>query len=64
MEPFHGGEVTLYAFLKDGRRVRLGDPGDGVRALAVIMLLHELVKPKLLLWDNVEAHRIPQCHCT
>ena len=59
MEPFHGGEVTLYAFLRDGRRVRLGDLGDGVRVLAVAMLLHELVKPKLLLWDDVEAHMNP-----
>ena len=59
MEPFHGGKVTLYAFLKDGRRVRLGDLGDGVQVLATAMLLYELVKPKLLLWDDVEAHMNP-----
>ena len=59
MEPFHGGEPTLYAFLKDGRRVRLGDLGDGVQVLAVVMLLNELLKPKLLLWDDVEAHMNP-----
>ena len=59
MEPFHGGEPTLYAFLKDGRRIRLGDLGDGVQVLAVAMLLYELLRPDVLLWDDVEAHMNP-----
>ena len=59
MEPFHGGEPTLYAFLKDGRRIRLGDLGDGVQVLAVAMLLYELLRPEVLLWDDVEAHMNP-----
>jgi len=60
MEPLHGGKMTLYVFLKDGRRVRLGDLGDGVQTLTVAMLLRKLVGPELVLWDDVEAHMNPR----
>ena len=60
LEPFFGDEVGPYMYLDDGRRVRVGDLGDGVRGLVTLMLLYELVKPGVLLWDDVEAHMNPR----
>ena len=60
LEPFFGDEVAPYVYLDDGRRVRVGDLGDGVRTLVTLMLLYELVKPGVLLWDDVEAHMNPR----
>lgn len=59
LEPFGGGTHALYAYMADGRRIRLGDLGDGAQVLAVAMSLFELVKPRILVWDDVEAHMNP-----
>ena len=60
LEPFIGEELSIYAYLEDGRRVRLGDLGEGAQTLAVTMLLRELSKPDVLLWDDIEAHMNPR----
>jgi len=60
IEPFGEGLSALYAYTRGGKRIRLGDMGDGVQTLAVAMALVELVEPKVLLWDDVEAHMNPR----
>ena len=62
LEPFGGSaeNITLYALLEDGRRVRIGDLGDGAKILLVIMLLYELSRPKILLLDDLESHMNPR----
>jgi len=60
LEPFTGGELTLYAMIRTGERIRLSDMGDGIQALATLMILYEHVKPKLLLIDDVESHLNPR----
>ena len=60
LEPFIEEKLSIYAYLEDGRRVRLGDLGEGTQTLAVTMLLRELSKPDVLLWDDIEAHMNPR----
>jgi len=61
-EPFGGSveNITLYAQLEDGRRVRIGDLGDGAKNLLVSMLLYEISRPKILLLDDLESHMNPR----
>ena len=59
LEPHIGGGSTLLAILEDGSAVRLSDLGDGMRVLAMTMLLWELLKADLLLWDDIEAFMNP-----
>jgi len=60
IEPFLGGRLALFGFMEDGTRVRLGDMGLGVQVYAVARMLYELVKPEILMWDDVEAHMNPR----
>ena len=60
IEPFLGGKLAIYGFLEDGRRIRLGDLGEGVQSYIIAKLLYELEKPKVLLWDDIEAHLNPR----
>ncbi len=60
MEPFLGGQLAIYAFLEDGRRIRLGDLGEGVQNYILARVLYEVAKPETLLWDDVEAHFNPR----
>ena len=60
IEPFLGGELAIYGFLEDGRRIRLGDLGEGVQNYIIARILYELEKPKVLLWDDIEAHFNPR----
>jgi len=60
IEPFLGGELAIYGFLDDGRRIRLGDLGEGVQNYVVAQILYELEHPKVLLWDDIEAHLNPR----
>jgi len=41
-------------------RIRLGDLGEGVQSYIIAKLLYELEKPKVLLWDDIEAHLNPR----
>ena len=59
LEPFIGGEQTIYLRSRDGRGVRLGDVGSGVQVLITLMLLHESIKPRMMLIDDVESHMNP-----
>lgn len=60
MEPVLGGHVDIHAYLDDGRRIRLGDLGEGVQSYAMTRILYELTSPKVLLWDDLESHLNPR----
>ncbi|MBL7117645.1 MAG: AAA family ATPase [Candidatus Syntrophoarchaeum sp.] len=60
IEPFLGGKLAIYGFLEDGRRIRLGDLGEGVQSYIIARILYELEKPKVLLWDDIETHLNPR----
>jgi predicted ATPase len=60
IEPYLAGRYAVYAYMKDGRRVRLGDLGDGLQSYMVSRILYEVSRPQLLLWDDVEAHFNPR----
>ena len=58
MEPFLG-RLSINVYLRDGRRIRLGDLGEGVQNYIVARILYESENYKILLWDDVEAHMNP-----
>ncbi len=60
IEPFMGGRLSIFGFLEDGSRVRLGDIGSGAQIYIISKILYELKKPKILLWDDIEAHLNPR----
>lgn len=60
LEPFFGSYPILHMLLDNGIRVRLGDIGDGIQILVTAMILYELNKPKVLLWDDIESHMNPK----
>lgn len=60
IEPFMGGRLAIFGFLEDGSRIRLGDLGYGVQIYLISRILYELKKPKILLWDDFEAHLNPR----
>ena len=60
VEPFIGGELSLFAMLSDGTRVRLSDLGAGVHLYVVNRLLYEHYRPSVVLWDDVETHLNPR----
>ncbi len=59
LEPFIGGEQTIYVRTVDGRGIRLGDLGDGVKFYTTMMLVYKLSKPRILLIDDIESHINP-----
>jgi hypothetical protein len=60
IEPFLGGNTTINGLLEDGRRIRLGDQGEGFQIYLIAKILYELEHPKVLLWDDIEAHLNPR----
>lgn len=60
VEPMIGGQLDLYAYLDDGRRIRLGDLGEGMQSYVSCRILYELRKPKMVLWDDIESHLNPR----
>ncbi len=60
IEPFLGSNLSLFGFLEDGSRIRLGDLGVGTQMYIISRILYELKKPKILLWDDIEAHMNPR----
>lgn len=60
IEPFLGGNLSIFGFLEDGSRIRLGDIGSGAQIYIISRMLYELKKPKILLWDDIEAHLNPR----
>jgi predicted ATPase len=60
IEPFLGGRSAIYAYLEDGRRIRLGDLGEGIQNYIIAKMLYEIEKPKVLLWDDIESHFNPR----
>ena len=60
IEPFLGGNTTINGLSEDGRRIRLGDQGEGFQMYVIVRILYELEQPKVLLWDDIEAHLNPR----
>jgi ABC-type branched-subunit amino acid transport system ATPase component len=60
IEPYIGGSLAVYAFLQDGRRIRIGDLGEGVQKYIIARILYEVSKPRVLLWDDIESHFNPR----
>lgn len=60
LEPFLQNTYAIYAFLEDGRRIRLGDLGEGIQTYIVTRILYEMAEPGVLLWDDIEAHLNPR----
>jgi predicted ATPase len=60
MEPVYGGHLDIHAYLNDGRRIRLGDLGEGVQSFAMSRMLYELINPQTILWDDIESHLNPR----
>jgi len=60
MEPFIGGMLDIYVMMEDGKRIRLGDLGDGIQRYIISKILFEWVKPEVLLWDDMESHFNPR----
>jgi ABC-type cobalamin/Fe3+-siderophores transport system ATPase subunit len=60
MEPVIGGKLDINAYLEDGRRIRLGDLGEGIQSYFLSRILCELADPQILLWDDIEAHLNPR----
>jgi predicted ATPase len=60
MEPIIGGQLDINAYLEDGRRIRLGDLGEGIQSYLLTRLLYEITDPKMLLWDDMESHLNPK----
>ncbi|MGB9806841.1 MAG: ATP-dependent nuclease [Thermoproteota archaeon] len=60
IEPFLDSRLAIYVYLKDGRRIRLGDLGEGIQSYIIMRILYELRKPKILLFDVIESHFNPR----
>ncbi len=60
MEPVIGGQLDINAYLEDGRRIRLGDLGEGIQSYLLTRILFEIYQPKMLLWDDIESHLNPR----
>ena len=60
LEPIIGGRSDINAYLKDGRRIRLGDLGQGIQNYVISRTLYELANPEVLLWDDIESHLNPR----
>ena len=60
MEPFFGGKTDINAYLKDGKRIRMGDIGEGIQSYVITRMLYELFKPDVLLLDDIESHLNPR----
>ncbi|MCD6263800.1 AAA family ATPase [Candidatus Bathyarchaeota archaeon] len=58
MEPFVG-KISINAYLRDGRRMRLGDLGEGVQNYIIARILYESGDYRVLLWDDIESHMNP-----
>ena len=59
LEPLLEGELSMNLY-EEGKRVRLGDVGSGVQHVITVILLHAIVAPQVLLWDDVEASMNPR----
>ena len=60
IEPFLGGKLSIYAYLEDGTRIRLGDLGEGIQSYIITRILYEVEGPSIVLWDDVESHFNPK----
>lgn len=60
IEPHLGGRLSIFGLLKDGTRIRLGDLGSGAHVYITAKMLYESYKPKILLYDDIEAHLNPR----
>lgn len=60
LEPFFENTYAIYAFRDDGKRIRLGDIGEGIQTYIIARILYEIGEPKVLLWDDIESHFNPR----
>lgn len=60
LEPFIARQLELHAYFKDGRRIRLGDLGEGIKNYIIARILYDSTNPSILLWDDIESHCNPK----
>ncbi|MCD6484461.1 MAG: AAA family ATPase [Candidatus Odinarchaeota archaeon] len=60
IEPFVNNELSINVLLEDGRRIRLGDLGEGAQMYIISRILFDFSKSDVLLWDDVESHFNPR----
>lgn len=60
IEPFLANKLSINAYFKDGKRIRLGDLGEGIQKYIVAKILMSEKKYDVLLWDDIESHMNPK----
>lgn len=60
IEPFLAKHNAINALFKDGRRIRLGDLGEGIQRYLIMKILFSIKDTQVLLWDDIEAHLNPR----
>lgn len=60
LEPFLENLSSINAYFKNGKRIRLGDLGEGIQNYLIAKMLYEIEQPHLILWDDIEAHLNPR----
>ncbi len=60
LEPFLENLSSINAYFKNGKRIRLGDLGEGIQNYLIAKMLYEIEQPNLILWDDLEAHLNPR----
>jgi predicted ATP-dependent endonuclease of OLD family len=60
IEPFLETKSSMNAYFIDGKRIRMGDLGEGMQSYITTKMLYEIEQPDILLWDDIEAHMNPR----
>jgi hypothetical protein len=60
LEPFLGSRLELQAYFRSGKRIRIGDIGEGIKNYIIARILYEATDPAVLLWDDIESHLNPR----
>lgn len=60
IEPHLSNQLSFNAYFKDGKRIRVGDLGQGMQNFIVAHLLYEHGDYGAILWDDIEAHLNPR----
>lgn len=60
IEPFLSNKLTINAYFSDGKRIRLGDLGEGMKKYIIARILASEKKFNTFLWDDIESHLNPK----
>ena len=60
IEPFVNNELSINVLLEDGRRIRMGDLGEGAQMYIIAKILFAFSESNVLLWDDIESHFNPR----